>query len=159
MKGKNLQPRIHAKAISDLKEIMWHISKSKKFSTTNLALRRIKGSSLSKKEKTRTRSIKVIKEYNLIGKGKYTVKVVDQPLIKLVGRIKKQSSKIIYIHDRQLQDIQNKKVKNNVKSIQCGERESKNKHSHTYIGYCIQLHGNHKPKMYNRNTKKKWIQT
>ena len=79
-------------------------------STTNLALQRIKGSSLSKKEKTRTRHIKVIKEYNLIGKGKYTVKVVDQPLTKLVGRVKKQSSKIIYIHDRQLQDIQNKKM-------------------------------------------------
>ena len=29
------------------------------------------------------------------GKGKYTVKVVNQPYIKLVGRLKDKSSKII----------------------------------------------------------------
>ena len=31
-------------------------------------------------------------------KGKHIVKVVDQPLIKLVGRLKDKSSKIIYIY-------------------------------------------------------------
>ena len=29
---------------------------------------------------------------NVIGKGKYTVKLIDQPLIKLVGRLKDKSS-------------------------------------------------------------------
>ena len=36
---------------------------------------------------------------NLIGKGKYPVKV-DQPLTKLVGRLKDKSSKIIYMHNK-----------------------------------------------------------
>ena len=37
---------------------------------------------------------------NHIGKVKYTVKVVAQPLIKLLGRLKDKSSKIIYIHSK-----------------------------------------------------------
>ena len=40
-----------------------------------------------------------MKGNNLIGKGKNTVKVVDQPLIKQVGRLKDKNSKIIYIHN------------------------------------------------------------
>ena len=48
---------------------------------------------------TTTTNMKITKEKNLIGKGKYIVKTVDQPLIKLVGRLKDKSSKLIYIHN------------------------------------------------------------
>ena len=41
-----------------------------------------------------------MKGKNLIGKGKHTVKVVDQPLIKQVGRIKDKSSKITYTYSK-----------------------------------------------------------
>ena len=41
-----------------------------------------------------------MKGKNLIGKGKYTVKIVDQPLINQVGRLKGKPSKVIYIHSR-----------------------------------------------------------
>ena len=37
---------------------------------------------------------------NLISKSKYIVKVLDQPLIKLVGNLKDKSSKIIYSHSK-----------------------------------------------------------
>ena len=47
-----------------------------------------------------------MKEKNLIGKGKYTVKVVNQPLIKLVGRLNDKRNKVIYIHSKQLGDTQ-----------------------------------------------------
>lgn len=33
-----------------------------------------------------------------IGKGKYAIKLVDKPVIKLVGRIKDKSGAIVYIH-------------------------------------------------------------
>ena len=36
----------------------------------------------------------------ITGKGKYTVKVVDQLLIKLVGRLEDKGSKITYIHNK-----------------------------------------------------------
>ena len=52
--------------------------------------------------------MKITKEKNLIGKRKNTVKVVDQPLIKLVGRLKHKSNKIIYIHNKCLRDTQSK---------------------------------------------------
>ena len=37
---------------------------------------------------------------NQIGKGKYIVKRVNQSCIKLVGSLKDNSSKIIYIHNK-----------------------------------------------------------
>ena len=37
---------------------------------------------------------------NLIGKDKHTVKVVDETLIKLIGRLNDKNSKIIYIHNK-----------------------------------------------------------
>ena len=40
----------------------------------------------------------------LISNGKYTVKIVNQPGKKLVGRLKGKNSKIIYIRNRQLKD-------------------------------------------------------
>ena len=40
------------------------------------------------------------KRKNLIGKSKYTVKIVDQPLVKLVGMLKNKSIKIIYFHNK-----------------------------------------------------------
>ena len=55
----------------------------------------------SKKEKATTRNMKITK--NIIGKGKYTVKVVNQPCTKLLERLK-NTSKIIYIHIKQLRD-------------------------------------------------------
>ena len=42
----------------------------------------------------------------LIGKGKHTVKVGNQPHTKLVGRLKGRSSKILYIHNKQLKNTQ-----------------------------------------------------
>ena len=42
---------------------------------------------------------------NLIGKGKYIIKV-DRSHLKLIGRLKDKSSKIIYIHNKQLRDTQ-----------------------------------------------------
>lgn len=55
-------------------------------------------------EKDITRNKKLWKK-NLTGKGKQVVvvvKVVDQPPVKLVGRFKDKSSKIIYIPNKQL---------------------------------------------------------
>ena len=43
----------------------------------------------------------------LIGKGKYTLKVVYQPCTKLVGRLIDKSAKVIYIHIKHLRDTQN----------------------------------------------------
>ena len=47
----------------------------------------------------------------LTSKGKHKEKVVDQLLIKLVGRLKDKSNKIIYINNEQLWDMKNKKCK------------------------------------------------
>ena len=41
----------------------------------------------------------------LIKKGKHTVKVGNHPDTMLVGRLKEKSSKIFYIHKKQLSDI------------------------------------------------------
>lgn len=41
-----------------------------------------------------------MKGKNLAGKGKYTVKALNQPGINLVGRLKNCSSKVIYIHNK-----------------------------------------------------------
>ena len=38
--------------------------------------------------------------------GKHTVKVGNQPHTKLVGRLKGRSSKIFYIHNKQLRNTQ-----------------------------------------------------
>ena len=40
------------------------------------------------------------KRKNPTGKGKHTVKVVNQPFIKLVGGLKDESSRTIYIHNK-----------------------------------------------------------
>ena len=42
-----------------------------------------------------TRNKTMVKGKNLVGKGKHTMKI-GQSLIKLVGRLKRKSSKIIY---------------------------------------------------------------
>ena len=57
---------------------------------------------------------------NFIGKDKNPVKV-DQPLPKLVRRLKDKSSKIIYMHNKQLTDAQ-KDVKYDVKNSKHGEK-------------------------------------
>ena len=43
----------------------------------------------------------------LTSKGKHTIKVENHLHTKLVGRLKDKSSKIIYIHNKHLRDIQN----------------------------------------------------
>ena len=48
---------------------------------------------------------------NLIDKIKIVLKVVDQSFTELVGRLKDQSSKIIYISNKYLRDIQTKRWK------------------------------------------------
>ena len=45
----------------------------------------------------------------LTGKGKNTVKG-DLPLIQLAERLKDKNSKIIYVYNKWLRDIQNKKM-------------------------------------------------
>ena len=45
----------------------------------------------------------------LTGKGKHTLKVGNHPYTKLTGRLKGKSSKIIYIHDKQLRDTRNRR--------------------------------------------------
>ena len=42
-----------------------------------------------------TRNMKITKENNLTNKGKFIVKLVGQPLIKLVRKLKDKSIKII----------------------------------------------------------------
>ena len=69
--------------------------------------RNVKGSSLSEIKKATTRNMTITKE-KLIRKDKYAVKEVNQPYIKIVGRLKDKSSKIISIHNKQLRDTQNK---------------------------------------------------
>lgn len=49
--------------------------------------RSVKGTSLNQKKKTTTRNEKIIKE-NLIVKGRYTVKLLQQSLTKLAGKLK-----------------------------------------------------------------------
>ena len=44
--------------------------------------------------------MKIRKGKNLTGKGKYTVKVEDHSLIKLVGRLPGKSKKVIDIHNK-----------------------------------------------------------
>ena len=61
------------------------------------------------------RNTKITKGKN-IGKGIHAVKVVEQPLRKLVGRLKDKCSKIIYIYKKQLKDIQ-KYVKYDVRTL------------------------------------------
>ena len=52
----------------------------------------------------------------MTGKGKYTVKVVDQPPITLVEILNNKGWKIIYIHNKKLRDTQ-KDVRYDIKNI------------------------------------------
>ena len=61
--------------------------------------------------------MKITKGKNSIDKGRYPVKVVYQPLTKLVGRLKDKSSKIIYVDNKQLRDTQ--------KGMNCDVKNSK----------------------------------
>ena len=73
-------------------------------------IKNFKGTSVSKREKTTTRNMKIKKGKKIFSKGKYTIKVVSYPCIKLVGRLEDTRSKIIYIHSKQLSGRQNKKM-------------------------------------------------
>ena len=51
----------------------------------------------------------------LVGRGKYTKnihKIVDLLYLNIVGGLKDKSGKIIYIHNKQLREIQNRKMYN-----------------------------------------------
>ena len=67
---------------------------------------------LRRKEKATTRNKRITKGKNLTGKGKHIVKVVDQPLIKLVEKLQDKRSKIICIYNKYLRDTKNKKIQN-----------------------------------------------
>ena len=54
----------------------------------------------AKKEKAITRNKIMYERKNITGKAEYIVKVVDQPLIKLVLRLKDKSSKISYNYSK-----------------------------------------------------------
>ena len=57
--------------------------------------------------------------------------MIGQPSTKLVGRSNNKSSKIIYIHNNQLSDIQNQKIcKIWWQNIKCGESK---KYTHPHI--------------------------
>ena len=60
--------------------------------------RNVKGTSLSEKEPQLEHENYERKK--LISKGKYTVKIVNQPHTKLVRRLKDESNKTIYIHNK-----------------------------------------------------------
>ena len=51
----------------------------------------------------------------LTGKGKHIIKVGNHPHIKLVGRLKDKSSKIICILNKQLRNTQEKKWARNLR--------------------------------------------
>ena len=57
-----------------------------------------------------TRNMKITKENNLTNKGIYTVKLVGQPLIKLVRKLKDKSIKLIQIHNSHIQFIHTHKL-------------------------------------------------
>lgn len=53
---------------------------------------------------------KYMREKHLTDKGKHITKVVDQPCKKLVVRLKDNNSKINYIYNYELRNLQNKKI-------------------------------------------------
>ena len=103
MKEKNLQPRLLYPARISFRfggEIKSFTNKQKlkvQYHQTSY-IRNVKGTFLSEKEKVTTRNMKIMKgKTSPIKEINYTVKVVNQPCTKLVGRLKEKSSKIIYI--------------------------------------------------------------
>lgn len=55
-----------------------------------------------KNKKIRTRNMKIIKKLSWL--GKHTVKITDQPLTQLVGRMKDKGSKMSYIKSSKVND-------------------------------------------------------
>ena len=71
-------------------------------------------------KKTITRNMKIKKEQSITCKGKHTVKVIGQPRIKLVGRLKNRSSKIKYMCNKRLSNTQNQRSKIRCQKIEVG---------------------------------------
>ena len=69
----------------------------KELSTIKSALQNVKGTSLSGKEKTSAEITKIMQRKVSLIKANI-VKAVNQPFIKLLGRLKGKSNKIIYIN-------------------------------------------------------------
>ena len=55
---------------------------------------------------------KLSKRKKRTGKGRYTLKIEDQPPMKLIGRSNDKSTKIIYLHDKRLMDTHTKNILN-----------------------------------------------
>ena len=104
----------------------------------------------------------------LMSKGKYTLKVVNHPHAKLLGRLK-YKSKIICIHNEQLKDTQTIQMYNNLKNSNCeGQRVQmkgfsnvfeiertaiENNHTHTHSPLYFMVTTNQK--IYKRYTKQR----
>ena len=73
------------------------MKKLKEFSTLKLTSQEMLNVVLYQKRKDQNQKYENYDRKHFIGKGKYRVKVVNEPPKKLVGRIKIKSSKIIYI--------------------------------------------------------------
>ena len=67
-----------------------------------------------------------MKEKDLICQSKYIVKAVDQPLKKLLWRLKDKSMKITVTTVKWLKYIQNKNMQKLTSKTKCGGGESKN---------------------------------
>ena len=63
-------------------------------------MRNVERISLSRKEKGHNQKYKNYERENFTCKGKHTVEVVDQSVIKLAGRLKDKSKEIIRIYKK-----------------------------------------------------------
>ena len=85
-------------------------------------MRNVKRISLSRKEKGHNQKRKNYESENFTCKGKHTVKVVGQPVVKLVERLEEKSCKIIFMCIKQLRNTQNKNMYD-FKNIKHGHEE------------------------------------
>ena len=105
IKGKSLQSRIFyparllLKCEKEIKSFTYH-QKLGNSAPGNQLFKNFSRYFSSWKGKDKLEIRKLRKEKNLISKRKYIVKILDQPLIKLVGNLKNKSSKIIYSHSK-----------------------------------------------------------
>ena len=125
MKGKGLQPRLlYLAGLSlgfegEIKSIRDQ-QKLQQFSNIKLVLQEILRRLLQIEKKDHNSQCRNCERKNFIGKGKHIVKVVDNPLVKQVERLKDKNGKIICNHNRQLRNAQKPKdVKYDVKNIKC----------------------------------------
>lgn len=81
------------------------------------------------KRKDHNQKYKNYKRKNLIVKGKYTAKVVDEPPIKLAGRLKSKRSKYHPYPQQVVKEhthTHTQCVKYDIRNIKCGDEGSEN---------------------------------